>query len=53
MEPVIENPGYRLAPGQTVHDVLALEAELLASEGIDPAWPPFGEAAEPPAREHS
>jgi hypothetical protein len=36
--------GYRLGKNQTVHDVLAVEAELLRSEGIDPAWPGFDEA---------
>ncbi|HXB65277.1 MAG TPA: hypothetical protein VNV42_10420 [Solirubrobacteraceae bacterium] len=35
--------GYTLGEGQRVEDVLAVEAELLRSEGIDPAWPGFGE----------
>jgi hypothetical protein len=34
--------GYRLPPGKTPEDVLARTAELLESEGIDPAWPGFG-----------
>lgn len=40
----IEIPkGYVLGENQTVEDVLAVEAELLRSEGIDPAWPGFDE----------
>lgn|GEM_PF-6405581 len=31
--------GYMLGQDQRVEDVLAVEAELLRSEGIDPAWP--------------
>ena len=38
----IEAPsGYVLGENQTVKDVLRVEAELLRSEGIDPAWPGF------------
>jgi hypothetical protein len=33
--------GYVLGEGQRVEDVLAADAELLHSEGIDPAWPGF------------
>jgi hypothetical protein len=33
--------GYMLGEDQRVEDVLAVEAELLLSEGIDPAWPGF------------
>jgi hypothetical protein len=36
--------GYRLPPGQTMKDVLAISAELLRSEGIDPTWPGFDES---------
>ncbi len=32
---------HRLWQGQTVEDVLTVEAELARSEGIDPAWPGF------------
>lgn len=32
-----------LGKDQQVQDVLAVEAELLRSEGIDPAWPGFEE----------
>jgi hypothetical protein len=35
--------GYTLGEGQRVEDVLAIGADLLRSEGIDPAWPGFGE----------
>jgi hypothetical protein len=35
--------GYVLGEDQRVEDVLAVEAELLRSEGIDPAWPGFTE----------
>jgi hypothetical protein len=38
-----EREGYKLGKGQQVQDVLAVEAELLRSEGIDPAWPGFEE----------
>lgn len=31
--------GYMLGEDQRVEDVFAVEAELLRSEGIDPAWP--------------
>jgi hypothetical protein len=33
--------GYMLGEDQRVEDVLAVEAELLRSEGIDPTWPGF------------
>lgn len=35
------NRGYSLGKDQRMEDVLAVEAELLRSEGIDPAWPGF------------
>jgi len=35
--------GCMLGKDQQVQDVLAVEAELLRSEGIDPAWPGFEE----------
>jgi hypothetical protein len=37
--------GYTLGEGRRVQDVFAVEAELLRSEGIDPAWPRFDETA--------
>jgi hypothetical protein len=33
--------GYRLPPGQTMKDVLAITDDLLRSEGIDPTWRGF------------
>jgi hypothetical protein len=50
LQPVEENDGmerldppigYVLGEDQQVEDVLAVQAELLSSEGIDPAWPGF------------
>jgi hypothetical protein len=38
--------GYVLGKDQTIEDVLAIEAELLRSEGIDPMWPGFGDRPE-------
>lgn len=40
-EPVTLPPDYVLGKDQSMEDVLAVEAELLRSEGIDPAWPGF------------
>ena len=45
MERLTSPVGYTLGEDQRVHDVLAVEAELLRSEGIDPAWPGFDEKA--------
>lgn len=42
-ERLTEPVGYRLGKNQRIEDVLAVEAELLRSEGIDPAWPGFEE----------
>jgi hypothetical protein len=35
---------YQLGPNQQITDILAVEDELLRSEGIDPIWVPFTEA---------
>lgn len=35
--------GYVVHDRQGVEKILAVEAELLRSEGIDPAWPGFPE----------
>lgn len=43
MERLEASEGYLLGDDQRVEDVLAVEAELLRSEGIDPAWPGFNE----------
>jgi hypothetical protein len=41
MEPMKPPAGYVLGEDRDMKDVLAVEAELLKSEGIDPAWPGF------------
>jgi len=33
--------GYVLPEGRKIADVLAVEEDLLESEGIDPKWPGF------------
>lgn len=43
MERVEPPKGYVLADKQTVEQIMAVEAELLRSEGIDPRWPGFPE----------
>lgn len=44
MEQLKATDGYVLAEEQCVEDVLAADAELLRSEGIDPAWPGFAKS---------
>jgi hypothetical protein len=46
MDPVKLPPGYLLPDDMTMKDVLRIDAELLASEGIDPEWPSFDEETE-------
>lgn len=41
---------YRLGKGQTAHDVLKMQADLLRSEGIAPTWVPIREAERAKAR---
>lgn len=41
VEPLAEPTGYVLPKGQHMRDVLAIQADLLRSEGIDPSWPGF------------
>ena len=41
MDPVKLPPGYLLPEDMTMKDVLRLDAELLAAEGLDSAWPGF------------
>jgi hypothetical protein len=43
MERVEPPKGYVLANKQTVEEIMAVEAALLRSEGIDPRWPGFPE----------
>lgn len=38
--------GYKLGQNQSAKDVLAVEAALLESEGIDPSWPGFDESSQ-------
>ncbi len=38
MEPMNLPAGYLLPEGKDMQDILRLDAELLASEGIDPGW---------------
>jgi hypothetical protein len=42
VERITPPDGYVLGEGQKVEDVLAADAELLRSEGIDPSWPGIG-----------
>jgi len=44
MDPVSISGGYVLGKNQRITDVLAVEDELLRSEGIDQTWVPFTEA---------
>jgi hypothetical protein len=46
MEPMNLPPGYLLPDGKTMQDILRNDAELLASEGIDPEWPAFDQRRE-------
>jgi hypothetical protein len=42
MERVTPPPkGYTVTTKQDVEEILAVEAELLRSEGVDPRWPAF------------
>lgn len=43
MEPMNLPPGYLLPEGKTMQDILRVDAELLASEGIASEWPAFDE----------
>lgn len=43
MERVEPADGYIVRDRQHVERILAVEAELLRSEGIDPTWPGFPE----------
>jgi hypothetical protein len=38
MEPMNLPAGYLLPEGKDMRDILRLDAELLAQEGIDPKW---------------
>lgn len=43
MDRVEPATGYVVRDRERVEKILAVEAELLRSEGIDPAWPGFPE----------
>lgn len=43
MERLTPPKGYTAATKQDVEEILAIEAELLRSEGVDPRWPGFHE----------
>lgn len=46
MERVTVSGGYVLRDEQRIEDILAVEEELLRSEGVDPRWPGFGAPAD-------
>lgn len=46
MEPMNLPPGFLLPEGKTMADVLRMDAELLAGEGLGPNLPAFDEDAE-------
>lgn len=46
MERLNASGGYVLGENQRVEDILAADAELLRSEGIDPTWSGFDESRE-------
>ena len=48
MDPVEPPKGYILSNKESAKEILAVEAELLRSEGIDPRWPGFREAEQEP-----
>jgi hypothetical protein len=39
--------GYTVTTKQDVEEILAIEAELLRSEGLDPRWPGFPDDRKP------
>ena len=41
LERLAPSVGYVLGKDRRAEDVLAVQADLLRSEGIDPAWPGF------------
>ena len=49
MERVTPPKGYVVSSKEEAEEILAVEAELLRSEGVDPRWPGF---AEQPPQEH-
>ncbi len=55
MERMSQSHGYVLGEDQRVQDILAVQADLLRQEGVDPAWPGFDRdpAARPPRKRRS
>lgn len=49
MERVTPPKGYVISSKQEAEEILAIEAELLRSEGVDPRWPGFADRS---PREH-
>jgi hypothetical protein len=47
MERVTPPKGYTVATKRDVEEILAIEADLLRSEGVDPRWPGFPEDRKP------
>jgi hypothetical protein len=45
MERVEPPKGYVLTDKAAIRKIMDVEAELLRSEGIDPAWPGFAESS--------
>ena len=41
LEPKKQPQGYMVPDREAVERILAIEAELLQSEGLDPTWPGF------------
>jgi len=46
MERVEPPKGYVLKDKETVKELMTIEADLLRSEGIDPAWPGFADRSD-------
>lgn len=51
MERVEPPKGYVLTDKAAVKEIMAVEAELLRSEGIDPEWPGFPETKQRPDKQ--
>jgi hypothetical protein len=47
MERVTPPKGYTITGRQDVEEILAIEADLLRSEDVDPRWPGFPEDRKP------
>lgn len=47
MERLTPPKGYTVTTKQDVEEILAIEADLLRSEGVDPRWPGFPDDRKP------